>query len=260
MLKPDLKWTALLAGALLLAVPQNAFGMHIAEGILPGLWATLWYVVAAPFVIWGLHQIRNRSRNNPQYKAFVALVGAAVFIISCMPIPVPTAGTCSHPTGVGLAAILIGPGPAIVVSTIALGLQALFLAHGGLSTLGANVVAMGVTGALVGYGTWRLCRSVGLPVIVGAFAAGLIADWATYATTSAELATALHGDKSTLALFIAIMIAFVPTQLPLGIFEGFLSAGAYKFVDGRRPDLLKFSRTNNNAGDEENKGDDNEID
>lgn len=231
--------TLLLAAALLLFAPRYAFGMHIAEGILPGGWAALWYVVAAPFVLWGLHQIKKRSREDPKYKAFVALVGAAVFIISCMPIPVPTAGTCSHPTGVGLAAILIGPGPAIVVSAIALSLQALFLAHGGLTTLGANVVSMGVTGALLGYAAWRLCRGAGLPAFAAAFAAGLIADWATYATTSVELATALHGDGPMLTMLAMIVVAFVPTQLPLGIFEGFLSAGAWRFVHARRPDLLR---------------------
>lgn len=231
------KWTIFLAGALLFLIPDHAFGMHIAEGILPAKWAIIWYVVAAPFVIWGLRQIRRRSEKKPEYKAFVALVGAAVFIISCMPLPVPVVGSCSHPTGVGLAAILIGPGPAIVVSTIALGLQALFLAHGGLSTLGANVVSMGVVGAMLGYGAWAVCRKGGLPV-VGAFLAGMIGDWATYAGTSFELATALHADVSVMTMFLALMVAFVPTQLPLGILEGVLSVGAYNFVNAERPDLL----------------------
>ncbi len=239
MFQSKWKWMMFLAGALLFLVPDYAFGMHIAEGILPAKWAIVWYVVAAPFVIWGLSQIRRRSRENPKYKAFVALVGAAVFIISCMPVPVPVAGSCSHPTGVGLAAILIGPGPAIVVSTVALGLQALFLAHGGLSTLGANVVSMGVVGAMLGYGAWTMSRKVGLPVVIGAFLAGAIGDWATYAGTSFELATALHGDGAIMTMFLTLMAAFVPTQLPLGILEGLLSVGAYKFVNARRPDLLK---------------------
>ena len=34
------------------------------------------------------------------------------------------------------------------------------------------------------------------------------------------------------------MVAFVPTQLPLGVIEGFVSAGAYRFVTARRPGLL----------------------
>jgi hypothetical protein len=34
------------------------------------------------------------------------------------------------------------------------------------------------------------------------------------------------------------MAAFVPTQLPLGIAEGFVTAAAYRFILLRRPELL----------------------
>lgn len=224
--------------AIFFVLPKPAFAMHISEGILPAPWALLWYAVAIPFVAWGLRDLRRRSEESLWFKPLVGLVGAAVFLISCMPIPVPTAGTCSHPAGTGLAAILIGPGLTVVVASIALTLQALFLAHGGLTTLGANIVSMGVTGAYAGYGAYLLARRLKLPWIAAAFLAGLVSDWATYAMTSFELATALHGDGSFSAMFSLILLAFVPTQLPLGILEGFICAGALKFVRSRKPELL----------------------
>ena len=199
--------------------------MHISEGILPFSWAALWYAVALPFVAWGLRDLRRRSETAPSFKPFVGLVGAAVFLISCMPIPVPTAGTCAHAAGTGLAAILIGPGLTVVVASIALTLQALFLAHGGLTTLGANIVSMGVAGAYAGYGVYAIGRRLGIPWAVAAFLAGLFSDWATYAMTSVELAAALHGSGSFSAMLSLILLAFVPTQIPLGIVEGFLCAG-----------------------------------
>lgn len=214
----------------LIAVPASAWAMHISEGILSVPWAALWFVVAAPFLFWGIREIKQRSHAAPQYKPFVALVGAAVFIISCMPIPVPFAGTCSHPCGTGLAALLIGPAPTVVLASVALTLQALFLAHGGLTTLGANLVAMGVAGGFAGYGVFRLARSVGLPVFGAAFLSGICSNWVTYATTSLVLASALHGEGSFGKLFGTILLAFAPTQIPLGILEGFLTAGAYRFV------------------------------
>ena len=57
----------------------------------------------------------------------------------------------------GLGGLLIGPGPTVVVASIALVFQALFLSHGGLTTLGANIVSMGVVGALrpTGVFAWR---------------------------------------------------------------------------------------------------------
>jgi cobalt/nickel transport system permease protein len=214
--------------------------MHISEGILPAKWAIVWFIVAVPFVYWGLRNLRKRSAQNPQYKTLVGLVGAAVFVISCMPIPVPTAGTCSHPCGTGMAAILIGPSVTVVVASIALTLQALFLAHGGLTTLGADIISMGIVGAFLGYGSFLLAIRCGAPVVAAAFLAGLLSDWATYAVTSFILSTALHGDGSWWAMFIAILIAFVPTQVPLGIVEGLISSGAYRFVHERRPELLRL--------------------
>ncbi|NQT21378.1 MAG: energy-coupling factor ABC transporter permease [Planctomycetes bacterium] len=229
----------ILGLVVLIAWPASARAMHISEGILPAPWAGLWFVVAIPFVAWGLHDIKVRSRQDPKYKTFLAMVGAAVFIISCMPIPIPGVGTCSHPCGTGLAAILIGPGPTVVITSIALLLQALFLAHGGLTTLGANIVSMGVVGGLAGYMSFRVLKTARLPVALAAFGAGAIADWATYASTSFELSSALHADGSMWGMFATIMVAFVPTQLPLGIFEGLLSAATYRFVLARRPELLK---------------------
>ena len=232
-------WAGVL---LLLLLPSGAYAMHISEGILPPAWAGLWYLVAAPFLWWGIRDVKRRSAAQPTFKILVAMVGAAVFIISCMPIPVPSAGTCSHPCGTGLGAIIIGPGPTIVVASIALLLQALFLAHGGITTLGADIVSMGVGGALSGYLIFVGLRRLKLNDFVCAFAAGVISDWVTYGITSTALATALRGDGEFLKLFLAIVIAFIPTQLPLGILEGFLCAGAYKFVKSRRPELLQLGR------------------
>jgi cobalt/nickel transport system permease protein len=134
---------------------------------------------------------------------------------------------------------LIGPGPTIVVASIALLLQALLLAHGGLTTLGANVVSMGVAGALCAYGVFHGLRAVRVPIFAAALVAGMFSDWATYAMTSVQLSAALHADGSFWTMFVAVMAAFVPTQLPLGIAEGVLTAVAYRFVLDRRPELLE---------------------
>jgi cobalt/nickel transport system permease protein len=228
--------------AALTALPAPAFAMHISEGILPAPWAILWYALALPFLAWGLRELRMKSEGSSSFKPLVGLVGAAVFIISCMPIPIPTAGTCSHPAGTGLAAILIGPGLTVVVASIALALQALFLAHGGITTLGANIVSMGVAGAYVGYGAYVIARRMGVPWAVAAFLAGLLSDWATYAMTSVELAAALHGGGSFEAMLSLILLAFVPTQIPLGVLEGILCVGALRFVRNRKPELLRFAQ------------------
>lgn len=216
----------------------NAYAMHISEGILPWNWAAVWFVVALPFVGYGLHRMRKMSESDLSFKPLVGLMAAVVFIISCMPIPVPTAGTCSHPCGTGISGILLGPSISILVSAAALLIQALFLAHGGVSTWGADVVSMGVVGSFAGYLTFKALRSINVNLTVSGFMAGIFADWATYITTSIELSSGIRGESPFLPLFWKILIAFIPTQLPLGILEGAMTAGMVALLYKKRPDLL----------------------
>lgn len=216
----------------------NAHAMHISEGILPFNWAALWFLAAAPFVAFGLFRLKKLSHTDLSFKPLVGLMAAVVFIISCMPIPVPTAGTCSHPCGTGISGILLGPAISILVASAALLLQALFLAHGGLSTLGANILSMGIMGSFAGWLTFKTMRNLKLNIAVAGFMAGLFADWATYLATSAELAAGIRGDSPFIPLFTKITIAFIPTQLPLGILEGAMTAGMVALLYKKRPDLL----------------------
>jgi cobalt/nickel transport system permease protein len=226
----------LCAALLLLAAP--AYAMHISEGILPLPWAAAWYAIALPFVALGIRRMNSMAREDLSFKPLVGLMAAVVFIISCMPVPVPIAGTCSHPCGTGMAAILLGPLVSALIASVALLLQALFLSHGGLSTWGANIVSMGVIGSFAGYLTFKGLRVMGVPLALAAFFAGLQADWATYLATSVELAAGIRGSEPFLPLLEKILVAFVPTQLPLGILEGAMTAGMVLLLRRKRPDLL----------------------
>ena len=230
-----LSWV--LAGAALV-LPLPAQAMHLADGILPLNWAAIFTAAAFPFVGVALSLLRRRAPSDPRLKPLVATVASVVFLLSAMPIPVPFVGTCAHPCGTGLAAILVGPWMTVLVAMVALLLQALFLAHGGITTLGADVLSMGIAGAFAGYGTFHLLRRLRVPLPAAAFAAGLLSDWATYGVTSLELAAALHGSRPFGQVLGAVALAFVPTQLPLGILEALLTAGAVGFMARRRPDLL----------------------
>ena len=227
----------LTAYGLLLSV-SDAHAMHISEGILPFRWAALWFMIAAPFVAFGLYRLRKLSAVDFSFKPLVGLMAAVVFIISCMPIPVPTAGSCSHPCGTAISGILVGPAISILVAAVALLIQALFLAHGGLSTWGANLISMGVMGSFAGFLTFKSLRSMKINLAVSGFMAGLLADWATYLTTSIELASGIKGESPFVPLFWKILIAFIPTQLPLGILEGAMTAGMIGLLYKKRPDLL----------------------
>jgi cobalt/nickel transport system permease protein len=148
-------------------------------------------------------------------------------------------GTVSHPVGTPLAAILLGPLAAVALGSVALLLQALFFAHGGVTSWGANVIAMAVVGSFTGFGTFRLSRKLGLGLGVSAGIAGMVGDLATYAVTSLQLALALHGQETVLVAWVTTSLSFLPTQLPLAVAEGLFTAGVVVFVSRQRAEILQ---------------------
>lgn len=221
----------------------NAYAMHLSEGILPFSYATLFFIISLPFVVYGFVLIKRKKAENPLYFSMVGLIGATVFVLSAFPIPVPIAGTCSHPAGTGLSTIILGPFQSIVVAFISLIIQALFMAHGGLTTLGANTFTMGIGGSLSGFLAYRLARKVNLSVFVAGFLAGFVADIVTYFLTAFVLALSIAPNFFQ-ALF-EISLAFVPTQIPLAILEGIITGFALKYIAVHRPEFLQFSIVRN---------------
>jgi cobalt/nickel transport system permease protein len=209
------------------------FAMHIAEGFLPPVWAAVWTVVAAPFVVMGFRSLKQRLDARPEDKLVVASSGAFAFVLSALKIP-SVNGSCSHPTGVGLGAALFGASPMTALGTIVLLFQALLLAHGGITTLGANIVSMAVAGPWVSWFVYRAASSGGVSFsIAGGLGAG-IGNLATYCVTALQLALA-HPDPSSgftgsLARFLGI---FAITQIPLAVIEGVVTVLVLRWLSAR---------------------------
>lgn len=197
--------------------------MHIMEGFLPAEHALGWGVAALPFVALGLRAIKRKVRENPELKMLVGVATAFTFVLSALKLPSVT-GSCSHPTGAGLGAVLFGPLAMAPMAAIVLLFQALLLAHGGLTTLGANIFSMGIVGPFVAYALFRAGRTMRLPQGLTLFLAATLGDLATYVTTSTQLALAfpdpVGGFGASLTKFIGI---FAVTQIPLAISEGLLT-------------------------------------
>lgn len=212
--------------------------MHIAEGILPAEWAVAWAAPAAVGVAVGLRRLRARTTEQPAVKSLVALMGAAVFAISLMPIPVPVAGSVSHPAGTPLAAIVVGPAASVLLAGISLLIQALFFAHGGLTTLGANIMSEGIVGSFAGYFAFRLSRRAGASLFWAGFMAGMLGDLAVYVTTAVELGLGLFPLDEAGRGAGALFLAFLPTQAPLAVLEGIFTGGVLSSLAELRPDIL----------------------
>ena len=218
--------TLSLALALAVGVPHSAAAMHIAEGYLPAGDCVFWGALCLPFVAWGLVKIRRLARGEKGVLVLLAMAGAYAFVLSALKIPSISASS-SHPTGTGLGAVLFGPAPMAVLGMIVLVFQALLLAHGGLTTLGANTFSMAVAGPLMSWAIWRLCGFLRVNRRASVFLAAALGDLFTYCVTSLQLAlahpSAAGGVPASAAEFLAV---FAVTQVPLAIIEGLVTAAA----------------------------------
>lgn len=227
---------------MLVMMPASAAGMHIMEGFLPPLWAISWGTLTIPFVVLGFFSIQRRVKEHPRLKMLLALVGAFAFVLSALKIPSVT-GSCSHPTGVGLGAILFGPTTMSVLGLIVLLFQALLLAHGGLTTLGANTFSMAVVGPLVAWGVYHGVKRLGGAPWLSVFLAAFLGDLLTYVTTSIQLALAFPAEVGGLAASLSkFMGIFAVTQLPLAVSEGILTVIVFNAIAAYNHESLEALR------------------
>jgi cobalt/nickel transport system permease protein len=216
--------------------------MHIMEGFLPHPWWEIWFIISIPIVAFGIYKLTRLTKQVPESKPLLALMGAFIFVLSALKLPSVT-GSTSHPTGTGLSSVIVGPWITSVLASIVLVFQALLLAHGGLTTLGANVFSMGIIGPIFAYAIWRICRSARAPNAVGIFLAATFANIVTYIVTSAQLALAYPTTATLTAAgftesFIIFGSVFAITQIPLAIVEGILAAILFDFLFKYKSQLL----------------------
>lgn len=208
---------------ILFLVPVNLFSMHIMEGFLPPVWAGVWWLVALPFIYFGIVSVRRIVSDKPSVRPLIAMAGAFAFVLSALKIPSVT-GSSSHMTGVALGTLMFGPFTMALLGFIVLLFQALLLAHGGLTTLGANTVSMAVAGPAVTFLVFTMCRKTGMKERIGIFLAAFLGDLFTYVVTSVQLAfahpAASGGAGVSLVKFLSV---FAVTQIPLAVIEGILT-------------------------------------
>ncbi len=246
-----LLFALLTAGSLFAACPTPVGAMHIMEGYLPASHCIVWGAICVPFLAWGIWRVTKLTKERRKLMLILAMTGAFIFVISSLKIPSVT-GSCSHMTGTGLAAILFGPTVATVLGIIVLVFQALLLAHGGITTLGANTFSMAIAGPLLSFGLYKLNQKMHMNQKVNLFLAAALGDLFTYCVTSFQLALA-HPSAGTGVWGSAVKFlgVFAPTQVPLAAIEGILTVlivmGLQK-VAGEEMDLLHMGRPQEKGG------------
>ena len=210
-------------------------GMHIMEGFLPINWVIIWYILCLPFLFMGIKRMTAIINENPRAILLIAFAGAFTFALSALKLPSVT-GSCSHPTGVGLGAIIFGPVIMVVIGLIVLLFQAVLLAHGGITTLGANVFSMAIVGPYVCYIIYLAATKMKISRSGAVFVAAAVGNLATYMVTALQLALAHPAQPGGFYVaWIKFTGIFAITQIPIAIIEAILTVMVLDL-------LLKYSR------------------
>lgn len=210
--------------------------LHIPDGFLSSGVAAVCGVAAMAAVAIGL-----RVANTELDEARVPLLGVlAAFIFATQMLNFPIAGgTSGHLLGATLAAVLLGPWLACLVLAVVLVAQAFAFADGGITALGANVLNMGVLGALLA-GYLVLAAGKALPHTRVAFLGivGLVSWLAVMVgagATSVELAVS---DTVPLGTSLPAMLG---VHALIGIGEAVITVAAVSAVLAARPDLVALA-------------------
>lgn len=216
----------------------GALTMHIMEGFLPASHALAWSVAALPPVAWGMRKINHQLRERPETRLILGTSAGFSFVLSALKLP-SIAGSSSHPTGIGLGALLLGPAVMSVLGLIVLLFQAIFLAHGGITTLGANTFAMAIVGSYVAAGVYRVGSSLRVPFAISVFLAAALSDMATYLVTAMQLALAFPDPHTGVyGAALKFLAVFSLSQVPLAVIEGLLTVLVMNLLRSHAMDLM----------------------
>lgn len=201
--------------------------MHIAEGVLAPEILVAGGIGAAVGVGIGLYQLDERTTVK------AAVLSSALFVATLIRVPIGPSSV--HLILSGLAGLLLGwrVFPAFAV---ALTLQALLFGIGGLSTLGVNILILGLPGLCCHY----LFRSfldtrrqrLGFPI---GFATGCVAILVGVVLLAGVLVTT--GEE-----FWPVALAVSTAHLAVMVVEGFVTGATVSFLLKVRPETLLLQR------------------
>lgn len=207
--------------------------MHLPEGILPLSQAVAMTAVAAPLVAWSMMGLRrDLMEAKPRQRALFGFGAALLFALTLFPLPIPPLGFSLHLCAAPLLGLLLGLRPVIALTTFSLIAQLLFAAHGGFSTLGANIITLGVIGPTAAIGLFKCVPKTRRGPLSAGICCGL-ASLAVYLSTIVILIVAFEITASTQSYMSTLLMGLAALVVPLVIAEGALSAALYRAISER---------------------------
>lgn len=217
---------------------MEGLALHISNGVLNGPVSAIYFVIA--MVAFAYCILRGRRDLDDRLAPMAGLVAAFIFAVQMLNFPV-LPGVSGHLVGGALAALLVGPWVGALCVSVVLVVQALVIADGGVTAIGANITNMALVGTAAAYVVIAVLLRV-LPrtptgLAITAFVASVVS--VVVASQSFMLQYALGGTTDlqnyTLGAVAAVMAG---THTLIGIGEGLIAAVTVVTVAKTRPDLV----------------------
>jgi cobalt/nickel transport system permease protein len=221
--------------------------MHIIEGYLPMEWCAIWLIISLAVAVYGAKQYRDNFSGDNDALKLLLLCGVFAFFVSLVFGWQSLKGSYSHACATGLLTVFFGPSITALVTFVVAFLQAIILAFGGLTTLGASVFSVGVLGPLCGYMLWKQLRTRNVNMVISVFLVTLVINIFAMIASAFELAV-VYAEPNFISAFIMFFEIYVVYQIPWLIIDCVLTTVAFiicqkifgQFID--KNDLLNKFR------------------
>ncbi|MFA6225674.1 MAG: cobalt transporter CbiM [Methanoregula sp.] len=207
--------------------------MHIPDAFIPIWQGAIYWIIALVFIALALRWARNEMSDEKI--PLIAVLAAGIFALQSFNLPV-SMGTSGHLVGGALAAIILGsPFAAVFILTLVLIVQGVLFGDGGITTMGASIINMGVIGGFVGFYTFKGLMAGTNNVNIAAFIAAWLACVIPALACAVEMFFAgtfpLNEGLVAMGLYHAL----------IGIIEGFVTVVAIRLIVAARPDIVDFT-------------------
>jgi cobalt/nickel transport system permease protein len=215
------------------AVSGENRGVHVPDGFLSAPVAASTWAGAVGTLAWALRAERRLPERAPA--GTLGALAAFVFAGQLVNLPV-LPGTSGHLVGGTLAAAIVGPWRGLIVMAVVLAVQALLFQDGGITTFGANLLAMGFAGAVGGYAVTALVARL-RPGVRGLVAGSVIGAFVAMLAGAGFVALALAASGLyPAAIVLPVMLSL---HVPIALVEAALTGAILATVVRWRPDIVR---------------------
>lgn len=221
--------------------------MHIPDGFLDTYWVIATYALSLGYFSYIIG--KNKLCLDSSSVSLITTMAAAIFVAQMLNWPIP-GGTSLHLLGGALAGIILGPYKGSLALALVLIVQAFVFHDGGITTLGANVLNMGIVAVLSGYYIFKLVLKIlndmnNRNVFIASFLAGWLSVFLAGIVCGIEIGLSPqfpYGVKIT----VPIMGGW---HLLLGIVEGLITGLVLVYLMDKSPDMLYAIHEGRQASD-----------